>query len=482
MKTIINLAMVATAIFFSIAGMAQNKTADSLAKQGDFYLDRAIPSTYQPKKALQLYIQAGNLGNARAMNAVGMCHKLGLGTSVNSQTAKDWFAKAANAGYTKAWYNLGFAYKDANDYENAYLSFCKAANLNDAQSVYAKAYMLYKGFGCSQNYTEAAKLFAQGAYIGKSNSMYFYGLCLRNGYGVAANKDSARYWLMQSSNMGYTMANDELAAKEPEHAEVAGALAQKIRKAQAAMPPINVANQYQKVQHQVAINEVAGIYKGYLLKYDWSGQHIIEANKLSVTLSYANDSLKGIWQEDDSITLPIKATLTSKAIIFNKMQYSKTNHYSADKPELAILNKAHLQLNYLDTLVYLSGNIEEFIPSRNEPSKPLYLALQRVAASNTKGNINLTNEDGSFLVSTPLRAYPNPFGSTISIDFELKEASEVKTELLTMEGKVIYSNPAGTLAAGSYSLPIQTQKIAAGYYTLVLHYGNKTRSAKVVKL
>ena len=342
--------------------------------------------------------------------------------------------------------------------------------------------MLYKGFGCTQNYTEAARLFAQGAFTGKPNSMYFYGLCLRNGYGVVANKDSARYWLMQASNMGWDAANDELSAKEPEHAAVAGSLAEKIRKAQAAMPPTNVANQYQKVQHQVAVNEVAGTYQGYLLKYDWSGQHVIEANKLKVTLNYINDSLKGVWQEDDSITLPIKATLTTKAMVFSQMQYSKTNHYSADRPELAILKRAHLQFNHLDTLVYLSGNIEEFIPSRNEPSKPLYLALQRVAASNSKGNINLTNEDGSLMASTPLRAYPNPFGGTISIDFELKEASKVTTELLTIDGKVVYSNPAGTLSAGSYSLHIQTQKIAAGYYTLVLHYGNKIRTAKVVKL
>ena len=103
MKSIINLAIVATISFFSIASMAQNKTADSLTKLADYFIDHSIPSTYQPKKALAFYIQAGNLGNAKAMNAVGMCYKLGLGTGVSSQYAKAWFAKAANAGYTKAW-------------------------------------------------------------------------------------------------------------------------------------------------------------------------------------------------------------------------------------------------------------------------------------------------------------------------------------------------------------------------------------------
>ena len=86
------------------------------------------------------------------------------------------------------------------------------------------------------------------------------------------------------------------------------------------------------------------------------------------------------------------------------------------------------------------------------------------------------------MMEQPLRAYPNPFGGTITVDFELNETCTVSTQLLTMDGKVVYNNPAGTLTAGSYTLPLQTQQIAAGYYTLVLHYGNKIRTAKVVKL
>lgn len=282
--------------------------------------------------------------------------------------------------------------------------------------------------------------------------------------------------------MGYTMAKDELMTKTPETVIYGGELAKKIQDAQAIMPTTIVANQYQKVQHQVAVSDVAGTYTGYLLKYDWSGQNVIEANKLKVTLNFINDSLKGVWLEDDSINLPIQAMLTKKAMVFNQMQYKKTNHYSINKPELAIFQKAFLQLNHSDTTVYLSGNIQEFIPTRNEPSKPLFLALQRVEASNNKGNINLSNEDGSLLVSTPLHAYPNPFGANLTIDFELKETCKVSTQLITLNGKVVYDNPAGTLIAGSYTLPIQTQQIAAGYYTLVLKYGNKVRAAKVVKL
>jgi len=117
-----------------------------------------------------------------------------------------------------------------------------------------------------------------------------------------------------------------------------------------------------------------------------------------------------------------------------------------------------------------------------EPAKPMYLALVRTAASTSTDKINITNEDGSLIVNNTLRAYPNPFGAVINIDFELKEAVNVVTSIVTIDGKPVYSNAAGVLPAGSYTLPIQTQQIAAGYYILKLQYGNKVRTAKVVKL
>lgn len=75
--------------------------------------------------------------------------------------------------------------------------------MGDAQSVYALAYMQYKGLGCLQDYDSAVILFAQGAFLGRDNSMYFYGLCWRNGYGLVKNEDSAKYWLQRPASLGY---------------------------------------------------------------------------------------------------------------------------------------------------------------------------------------------------------------------------------------------------------------------------------------
>ena len=239
------------------------------------------------------------------------------------------------------------------------------------------------------------------------------------------------------------------------------------------MPKAHVLNKYQKVQHRIDADQVAGTYTGYLLKYDWSGQVVVEANKLSVTIEKNNDSLLGSWNEDDSLTIPIHAKLSSNAIVFTEMQYSKTNHYSAFKPEKIVFKQAYLLLDKIGDSIYLSGNIQEYIPHRNEPSKPLYLALVRTKIGSSNNKVAKI---------TPLRAYPNPFGSTVNIDFELKESCNVVTKILTLDGKVVYSNPAGVLAAGSYSLPIQTQQVAAGYYILALHFGNKVTTTKIIKL
>ena len=438
-------------------------------------------SKRQPEKVIELLTESANAGNGEAMNAIGVIFRTGTGGIKDSLKSIEWFRKAANAGYINAWYNLGNAYKETMDFANAYQSYCKAADMGDAHSIFLKGYMLYKGLGCTQDYKQAAALFAQGAELDKPRSMYFYGLCYRNGYGIAMNLDSARYWLGRSAEKGNGFAMDELMKKLPENVEIAGTLSSKIKAAQAAMPNKNKVNQYRKVEHKITRNDVAGAYQGYLLKYDWSGQHVIEANKLELILSSVKDSLKGLWKEDDSIALPIQAQFTPDAIIFNQLHYGKTSHYSQTKIESTVFQKAYLQLTSSNREVYLSGNIQGFVPKDNEPQKPLFLALVRVSGKSSKGKIPIVSQNNTPITTAPLRAYPNPFNGIITMDFELKVPCNVTAQLYTVNGKLVYSNPAGRLSAGSYTLPMKTQQVAAGYYMLVLRCGDDIRRAKVMK-
>ena len=485
MKQIKSLMSIMVFVFLGFSSFAKtNVTTDSFAVKGFYYLEE-YGKDYNPAKAFDMFTKSAALGNARSMNAIAMQYKQGLGVVKNDEKALEWFAKAGNAGYTKAWYNMGMMYKDKLDYTNAYLYIDKAATMGDPQSIFSKAYMLYKGFGCQQDYKKAVQLFKQSADSGQAKSMRFLGLCYRNGYGVAINIDSAKYWLLEAKENGDNKAMDELMAKEAEHKPVAGkGLADKIKAAEAISTTHNTAkvNVYQKVENTMQASEIAGTYSGYLLKYDWSGQYVIEANKLYVNLTVDHDTIKGNWLEDDTIALPIRAYATKGGLVFDSITYSKTNHYYPTNAEKLVFEKAAIKIIKTDTGVYLAGNIQQYRAEVNEPAKPLYVALTRTSSTKESSRLNLLNADGSLITNSPIRAYPNPFGNSLTVDFNLKQSNNVTTQLLTLDGNVIYSSPTATLTAGDYTLPIQVGQVPSGYYIVKLRCGNTIRTAKVVKL
>ena len=448
-------------------------------KDAERYLKGNGGKPKDKSKALQLYKQCAEAGNAKAMNAVGMQYRLGLGTAIDNDEAINWFTKAANAGYAGAWYNIGLIYKFGSgrpiDYQKAYENFSNAAEKDLPQGWYSKGYMLYKGLGCQQNYTDAVSLFKKGAYGGFSNSMYFLGLSYRNGYGIIANLDSASYWLSKAKERGYNAAAEELETKEPENADIAGSLVDKIKAAEEISKKPLTANTYTKIEEKITLENSDGIYVGYILKYDWSGKHIVKVDKLQIKLNYQADSLKGSWIENDNTNLPLSAILKDGNIVFNKMQYRKTDHYNQTKAELLVFERAQLQLTSTSEGIYLAGNVIMQSPERYEPAKPMYVVLKNAKAITSKLSEKEIDEK-------PLVVYPNPFTNFITVDFELKEDCIVITDILTIDGKIVYHNQAGKLQKGHYNLKVEPKQLATGTYFLKLQYGNKTKSTKVIKL
>ena len=386
---------------------------------------------------------------------------------LSAQTTTDSATKATIVNY----YKLALQYKDGNgvpmDYSKAYENFSKAANLGDAQSIYAIGYMHYKGLGCEQDYSKAASLFAKGALSGRDNSMYFYGLCWRNGYGVDKNEDSARYWLQKAAAIGYKQAVKELKMIAGENSnDSATALVQQINNA--AIPNKTTLNKYSKIQQKLPSSEViTGNYTGWLIQYDWSGTHAVESKKLQLNLIASDNELKGQWIENSKDTAVIKASLASDSIIFNKTHYKRTDHYSPDTAIVYNFSNARLNLIQTTDSVFIAGNVEMFSPERKEPSKPLFVALSRKAPVVEK------------LV---VKTYPNPFSNVLYVDFNLLKSANIEVQLLTLNGTTVYRNPAGVLEAGWYSLPVQTGNIAAGSYFLKLVYDSGSTIVKVVKM
>ena len=473
-------------LMLCISVNAQNTDSVNNARMNEAwqYLKGTGGKQLNPLKALEIYKQCAGNGSAKAMNAIGMQYKLGLGVDTNATEAINWFQKSGTQGYAKAWYNLGVMYKfgigDSMDYAKAYTCFSKAADLQEPLGWYAQGYMLYKGLGCNQDYTKAVAFFKKGALAGKASCMYFLGLCWRNGYGIAANADSATYWLSKAAYKGYMMADDELATKEPENSKNVDDVINQIKAVQfnTTATESSSIGKYTKVIHSIPANEIDGVYSGYLIRYDWSGQHPVQSSKLNLSLSYTNGALCGQWVEDDTITVALKATLTSNAIVFKNTQYSITDHYSPSKPIVYNFENARLQYAVKGDSVFLAGNLQMFSPDRKEPQKPLYVALIRSKETDSSaGQINFADS----ITYSMLQAYPNPFNDIVTIAFELKETCQVHTQLLALNGNVLYNNAATTLTAGSYTLPLQFKQLPSGMYILKLQYGKQVSTAKVIK-
>src|SRR5262245_17841589 len=90
---------------------------------------------------------------------------ISIRTFLFSQSVTD----SRTADEIKNYYKLALNFKDGKDvamnYDSAFHYFQKAADLGDAQSIYAVAYMHYKGLGCKQDYDIAASLFYKGAML-----------------------------------------------------------------------------------------------------------------------------------------------------------------------------------------------------------------------------------------------------------------------------------------------------------------------------
>lgn len=396
-------------------------------------------------------------------------------------------------------YRQGLKYKNGDgvpiNYTKAFQYFKTAADMGDAQSLYATAYCYYKGLGTGQNYQTAARLFSQGAYEGRDNSMYFYGLCFENGYGLTKNSDSAKYWLEKAAALGYTQAIQELKSPRGENSnDSAVTLLDKISKSTLAdKKPLN---EFIPVQPHIPSKElIKGTYNGYVLRYDWSGKYLISSKQIRISLEDVRDgedkgnAIKGTWQEKGETAVPLQARLSEDSVIFKQTRYERRDHYSWDKAITYNFKSANLNLSQIGDSVYLSGNIEMFSPERNEPSKPVYLALVRsdAIASSLTDSIRAAS-DKDLKDSTGIakirgaRLYPNPFRTSFTAQFILTESAKVAIQLLNMSGVVVYKKPEEFLKKGKYSILVSPGRIAGGIYIMrILNAHNNYTDLKAIK-
>lgn len=130
---------------------------------------KRLADTYlesDPKKALDLYEQAAEAGDADAAYAAGIMYAQTFEIRPNEERSAYWLGIAANAGHAAAQADYGL--------------------------------LVYQGAGVARDAMQAADWFRQSADAGDTEGMFLYAFTLAKGEGLAQDFGEAYYWLLKS--------------------------------------------------------------------------------------------------------------------------------------------------------------------------------------------------------------------------------------------------------------------------------------------
>jgi len=89
------------------------------------------------------------------------------------------------------------------------------------------------------------------------------------------------------------------------------------------------------------------------------------------------------------------------------------------------------------------------------------------------GTVGITEHNGSF----PMGVYPNPANDMINVNYTLPSESQLMLNVFSLDGQLVRSEDKGTAQAGSGSLQMNVNDLAAGIYfvQLVTEHGSTTK-------
>ena len=405
-----------------------------------------------------------NSGNARAMNALGLFCMNGMFVDKDTVMGVSMLEAAGAGGYAEAYHNLGVTYKLARhgigqDLARAFGYYSAGADSGSVSCMYDAGYMLYKGLGCRQDYGKAAELFSNAVNYDHPNAMYMLGLCYRNGYGVERDDERASYYLNRAAMLGSRYAMEELLRPEPENClEDIIAIRSTDMEIPENMPVIDP-----------QVNDtsiVKGEYTGYLVMYDWSGQHVIGEKPVAALIMRDGDGLYGemVLGVD---TIPYRATMTAEGkMLFRNTMTSMNERYTPNQRTPYRLDRMQLDI-WNESL---RGDVSLYNLREKEPERPMYMELQRIGGSEVHGNALYCH----------VTAAPNPFSVSFDAMFELPGEVEAKVRIFNQLGVMVWSKDLGTLAEGKHSVGI-TPNITDGTYVLNITAGRRVYRTIIVK-
>jgi len=404
-------------------------------------------------------------GNATAMNALGMFRMSGMyDEERDTVSGLQLLRQAGSSGCADAYHNLGVAYKLARygisqDFSKAYGYYKTGADSGSVSCMYDTGYMLYKGLGCRQDYAAAAEYFRQAADCDHPHSLYMLGLCYRNGYGVERDDEQSDFYLGRAAQLGLQAAIEEQMRPQPENC------------LEDIIVQSDLGNDIPENMPVIApqVNDtsiVRGDYQGYIVMYDWSGQHVIGEKPVAATINRDAEGLYGnlVLGMD---TIPYKADITADGrMLFNNVNTSMNERYTPGRRTPYRLDNVQLDI-WNESL---RGDVALYNLKEKEPERPMYMELQRIGADAISGSTLYSH----------VTASPNPFSTSFDAIFELSADAEAKVRVFNQLGVIVWSESLGILEEGKHSVSI-TPYVPDGTYVLNISAGRQVFRTIIVK-
>jgi uncharacterized protein len=103
------------------------------------------------KSAYEQYLKLAKEGNGESQVFVGWMLEQGIGANRNSDSAKDWFKRAANLGSLQGAFYYALHLIKHGEYEEAFTWITKAASKGDVPSIFRLGHMYVHGRGTNIN-------------------------------------------------------------------------------------------------------------------------------------------------------------------------------------------------------------------------------------------------------------------------------------------------------------------------------------------
>ncbi len=191
-----------------ISGELTAKPKHTLAEANQYY------NSKQYDKAVPIYRELAEQGDALAQSWLGFCCENGNGVSQSYAEAVKWYRKSAEQGDAYAQCNLGYCYESGNGVAQSWIEavkwYKKSAEQGNARAQYNLGVCYDEGNGVTQSYTEAVKWYRKSAEQGYAWAQNNLANRYWSGNGVAQDKDEAvRLWRL-SAKQGNQVAKDNL--------------------------------------------------------------------------------------------------------------------------------------------------------------------------------------------------------------------------------------------------------------------------------